>query len=147
MKVILLKDVKGTGKKGDVVTVSDGYAQNYLIPNKIAQNASATNVNLNNQAKSSEAHKQEVILNEAKLLKQKLDNLNLELGIKCGENGKTFGSVTSKEIADKLAELGFDVDKKKIDFSPVKNIGLFHVKIKLHPQVITTINVNVVSQK
>ena len=65
MKVILLKDVKGTGKKGDVVTVSDGYANNYLIPNKIAQNANATNVNLNNQAKSSEAHKAEVILNEA----------------------------------------------------------------------------------
>ena len=147
MKVILLKDVKGTGKKGDVVTVSDGYANNYLIPNKIAQNANATNVNLNNQAKSSEAHKAEVILNEAKELKQKLDNLSIELSIKCGENGKTFGSVTSKEIADKLLSLGFEIDKKKIDFSSVKTIGLYHVKIKLHPQVATTINVNIVSQK
>ena len=147
MKVILLKDVKGTGKKGDVVTVSDGYANNYLIPNKIAQNANATNVNLNNQAKSSEAHKAEVILNEAKELKQKLDNLSIELSIKCGENGKTFGSVTSKEIADKLLSLGFEIDKKKIDFSPVKTIGLYHVKIKLQPQVATTINVNIVSQK
>lgn len=147
MKVILLKDVKGTGKKGDVVTVSDGYANNYLIPNKIAQNANATNVNLNNQAKSSEAHKAEVILNDAKELKQKLDNLSIELSIKCGENGKTFGSVTSKEIADKLLSLGFEIDKKKIDFSPVKTIGLYHVKIKLHPQVATTINVNIVSQK
>ena len=147
MKVILLKDVKGTGKKGDVVTVSDGYATNYLIPNKIAQNANATNVNLNNQAKASEAHKAEVVLSEAKELKQKLENLNIELGIKCGENGKTFGSITSKEIADKLADMGYDIDKKKIDFTPVKTIGLFHVKIKLHPQVITTINVNVVSIK
>ena len=76
-----------------------------------------------------------------------LDNLSIELSIKCGENGKTFGSVTSKEIADKLLSLGFEIDKKKIDFSPVKTIGLYHVKIKLHPQVATTINVNIVSQK
>lgn len=147
MKVILLKDVKGTGKKGEIVNVSDGYAANYLIPNKIAQNANATNVNLNNQARASEEHKAQVVLEEARELKGKLENLNIELGIKCGENGKTFGSVTSKEIADKLAELGFSVDKKKIDFAPVKTIGLFHVKIKLHPQVVTTINLNIVSQK
>ena len=147
MKVILLKDVKGTGKKGDIVNVSDGYAQNYLIPNKIAQNANATNLNLNNQAKQSEAHKQEVLLNEAIALKNKLDGLNLDLSIKCGENGKTFGSVTNKEISDKLAELGFNIDKKKIEFTPVKLTGLYHVKIKLHPKAVATINVNIVPNK
>ena len=143
MKVILLKDVKGTGKKGDIVNVSDGYAANYLIPNKIAQNANATNLNLNAQAKSSEAHKQEVMLNEAQELKQKLDNLDVELNIKCGENGKTFGSVTNKEISEKLNSLGYDIDKKKIEFTPVKTLGLFHVKVKLHPKVTATINVSI----
>ena len=147
MKVILLKDVKGTGKKGDIVNVSDGYAQNYLIPNKIAQNANATNLNLNNQAKQSEAHKQEVLLNEAIALKNKLDGLNLDLSIKCGENGKTFGSVTNKEISDKLAEMGFNIDKKKIEFTPVKLTGLYNVKIKLHPKAVATINVNIVPNK
>ena len=147
MKVILLKDVKGTGKKGDVVTVSDGYANNYLIPNKIAQNANATNVNLNNQAKSSEAHKAEVILNEAKELKQKLDNLSIELSIKCGENGKTFGSVTSKEIADKLLSLGFEIDKKKIVIpDAIKSLGTYNVNIKLHKDVVGTLAVKVVAK-
>ena len=96
MKVILLKDVKGSGKKGDVVNVADGYGANFLIPNGLAKPANATNLNLNKQEKASEAHKKEVMLNEAKELKGKLDNLNVVLTIKCGENGKTFGSVSNK---------------------------------------------------
>ncbi len=143
MKVILLKDVKGSGKKGDVINVADGYGANFLIPNGLAKPANATNLNLNKQEKASEAHKQEVMLNEAKELKGKLDNLNVVLTIKCGENGKTFGSVSNKEIADKLAEMGYSIDKKKIDFAPVKGLGLYTVKIKLHPSVTATINVEV----
>lgn len=143
MKVILLKDIKGTGKKGDVVNVADGYASNYLIPNKIAQNANATNLNLANQEKASEQHKQQVMLDAAKELKLKLDKLYIELNIKCGENGKTFGSVSNKEIADKLNELGYEVDKKKIEFNPVKTLGIFDVKIKLHPQVTATVKVEI----
>lgn len=143
MKVILLKDVKGTGKKGDVVNVADGYGSNYLIPNKLAKSATATNLNLANQEKASEQHKQELLLEVAKDLKSKLDNLDVVLTIKCGENGKTFGSISNKEIADKLSEMGYEIDKKKIEFSPVKTIGLFDVKVKLHPGVTAKIKLEV----
>lgn len=143
MKVILLKDIKGTGKKGDVVNVADGYGANYLIPNKLAKNANATNLNLASQEKASEQHKQQLLLDAAKELKTKLDNVTVELKIKCGENGKTFGSVTNKEISDKLNSMGFDVDKKKIEFTPVKAIGLFNVKVKLHPQVTANLKVEI----
>lgn len=144
MKVILLKDIKGTGKKNDVITVNDGYANNYLIPNNLAKNANATNLNLAKNAKASEQHKADVALQEASETKNKLENVGIELSIKCGENGKTFGSVTNKEIADKLSTMGFSIDKKKIEFSPVKTIGLFTVSIKLHPKVTATIKVNIV---
>lgn len=143
MKVILLKDVKGSGKKGDIVNVADGYANNFLIPNGFAKNANATNLNIANQEKASEQHKQQLILNAAKDLKVKLDNLNVQLSIKCGENGKTFGSITNKEIAEKLKSLGFEVDKKKIEFAPVKSIGIYNVKIKLHPSVISNVQVEI----
>ena len=143
MKVILLKDVKGSGKKGDIVNVADGYGANYLIPNKLAKPANATNLNLANQEKASEQHKKQLILDAAKELKAKLDGQVVELNIKCGENGKTFGSVTNKEVSDKLSSMGYDVDKKKIEFTPVKTVGMFDVKIKLHPQVTVNIKVNI----
>ena len=143
MKVILLKDVKGSGKKGDIVNVADGYGANYLIPNKLAKPANATNLNLANQEKASEQHKQQLILDAAKELKSKLDGQIVELNIKCGENGKTFGSVTNKEVSEKLNSMGYDVDKKKIEFNPVKTVGMFDVKIKLHPQVTVNIKVNI----
>ncbi|HBP43632.1 MAG TPA: 50S ribosomal protein L9 [Clostridiales bacterium] len=143
MKVILLKDVKGTGKKGEVVNVADGYGSNYLIPNKLAKVANATNLNLATQEKASEQHKQELMLQAAKDLKEKINNLDVVLNIKCGENGKTFGSISNKEIAEKLSSMGYDIDKKKIEFNPVKSIGLFDVKVKLHPSVVATIKLEI----
>ncbi len=143
MKVILLKDVKGSGKKGDIVNVADGYASNYLLPNKLAKSANATNLNIANQEKASEMHKQQLLLDAAKELKTKLDGLTVTLNIKCGETGKTFGSVTNKEVSDKLSAMGYDVDKKKIEFNPVKAVGRYDVKIKLHPQVTATISVDI----
>lgn len=143
MKVILLKDVKGTGKKGEVVNVADGYGINYLIPNKLAKAANATNINLATQEKASEQHKQELMLQAAKDLKEKINNLDVVLNIKCGENGKTFGSISNKEIAEKLSSMGYDIDKKKIEFNPVKSIGLFDVKVKLHPSVVATIKLEI----
>ena len=143
MKVILLKDVKGTGKKGEVVNVADGYGSNYLIPNKLAKVANATNLNLATQEKASEQHKQELMLQAAKDLKEKINNLDVVLNIKCGENGKTFGSISNKEIAEKLSSMGYDIDKKKIEFNPVKSIGLFDVKVKLHPSVVAKIKLEI----
>lgn len=143
MKVILLKDVKGTGKKCEVVNVADGYGSNYLIPNKLAKVANATNLNLATQEKASEQHKQELMLQAAKDLKEKINNLDVVLNIKCGENGKTFGSISNKEIAEKLSSMGYDIDKKKIEFNPVKSIGLFDVKVKLHPSVVATIKLEI----
>lgn len=143
MKVILLKDVKGSGKKGDIIDVADGYAANFLLPNKLAKPANATNINIAKQQKASEDHKQQLLIEEAKKLKSTLDNLKISLNIKCGESGKTFGSVTSKEVADKLNELGHDIDRKKIEFDAVKSVGIYNAKIKLHNGITSKIIVEI----
>ncbi len=146
MKVILLKDVKGTGKQGEVIEVSDGYARNCLIKKGLAEEATAVKINsLNIKNKSIEFHKNE----EIKALKEqasKLKGQKITLKIKCGENGKIFGSITAKEIADAVNELGFNVDKKKVLLKdPIKNLGLYTVEIKFLPDVSAKINVEVVA--
>ncbi|MBQ9782185.1 MAG: 50S ribosomal protein L9 [Clostridia bacterium] len=146
MKVILLKDVKGTGKCGEVLEVSDGYARNFLIKKGLAEEATAVKINsLNIKNKSLEFHKNE----EIKALKEQANNLKgkkITLKIKCGENGKIFGSITSKEIADAVNELGFSVDKKKVLLKdPIKNLGLYTVEIKFLPDVSAKISVEVVA--
>ncbi len=146
MKVILLKDVKGTGKCGEVIEVSDGYARNFLIKKGLAEEATAVKINsLNIKNKSLEFHKNE----EIKALKEQANNLKgkkITLKIKCGENGKIFGSITSKEIADAVNELGFSVDKKKVLLKdPIKNLGLYTVEIKFLPDVSAKISVEVVA--
>ena len=146
MKVILLKDVKGSGKCGEVIEVSDGYARNFLIKKGLAEEATAVKINsLNIKNKSLEFHKNE----EIKALKEQANNLKgkkITLKIKCGENGKIFGSITSKEIADAVNELGFSVDKKKVLLKdPIKNLGLYTVEIKFLPDVIAKISVEVVA--
>lgn len=148
MKVILLKDDKRYGKKGDVINVNDGFANNYLIPNKIAVVASSSNLNEARQLKESEMHKAQVILNEANALKEKLKLVKLLLKVKIGDNGKLFGSVTSKEISEELEKQGISIDKRKIELdSPIKNTGLFDIKIKLHPQVMASVLLEVVAEK
>ena len=144
MKVILLQDVKGTGKKNDIIEVSDGYARNCLFKKKLAKEATSTEINaLNGQRKAEEFHKAE----EVKRLKELASSMNgkeIECFVKCGENGKVFGSITSKEIADKLAENGFEVDKKKIVLKEaIKNVGVYSVEIKLLPDVSAQIKVKV----
>ena len=114
MKVILLADVKGTGKKNDVEEVSDGYARNCLLKKKLAIEATSTEINaVNNKIKAQEFHKAEEI-KRWKELAASMKGKEVKCAVKCGENGRIFGSVTSKEIADKLSEAGYDVDKKKI---------------------------------
>lgn len=144
MKVILLADVKGTGKKNNVIEVSDGYARNCLFKKKLAIEATSTEINaVQNKLKAQEFHKAEEI-KKWKELAAKMKNAEIKCSVKCGENGKIFGSVTSKEIADKLVEAGYDVDKKKIILKePIKTPGNYVVEVKFLPDVSTKIKVSV----
>jgi len=147
MEIILLADVKGTGKKGDLVTVSDGYGRNFLLKKKLAQIANNTNKNIVQQAQQSEGfHKQEQ-LDAIKVTANKIKGLTLKFVVKIGDNGKLFGSVTSKEIADKLKEKGFEIDKRKIDIEPIKAIGKYKAKIHFASNIETSFFVEVLSDK
>ena len=131
MKVILLKDVKGIGKIGDVKEVSDGYARNMLFPKGLAQEANKQNINLLNQKNSSKQHKLDIEKQEA------LENQTLVIQAKAGEGQKLFGSITTKDIEDELKkQKNISIDKKKIDMKePIKMIGTFTVKLKLFTEV------------
>ena len=139
MKVILLQDVKGSGKKGDIVNVADGYAKNYLFKNKLAKEADKVALQENQEQKNAKAYHQEQERQAALKLKNELDGKTISLKIKCGENGKIFGSITSKEISEALKN--YNVDKRKIDLTtPIKSTGSFKVSIKLYTQISATIN-------
>lgn len=145
MKVILLEDVKSLGKRGDTVNVSDGYARNALLPKKLAVEATPKNVN---DLKLKKAHEEKVAreqLHAAKTFAQELEGKQVVMTIKTGENGKVFGSISSKEIAEAAKEqLGFELDKKKILLpSPIKALGTTMVGIKLHPRVTAELKVEV----
>lgn len=144
MKVILLQDVRGTGKKDDVVEVSDGYARNCLFKKKLAVEATAAGVNaINGQKKAAEFHKAEEI-RKWRETAASIKGKEVTCFVKCGENGKVFGSVTSKEIADKLRELGYEIDKKKIVLGDtLKTVGVYDAEIKFLPDVSAKIKVKV----
>ena len=148
MKLILLEDVKGVGKKGDIVNKNDGYAINFLIPKKLA--VEATNANLNDLElkKKSEAKRKKEELEEAQRLGAELNDKVVKVKVKAGENGMVFGSVTNKEIASALLEqTGIDIDKKKISFDdPIKMVGRRIVKVKLHPQVTVELTVEIAGE-
>ncbi len=148
MKVILLTDVKGVGKKGDVVNASDGHARNFLLPKKLALPADKKNLNELSAKKSSEAHKKELEKKEAIRIKEKLEKEVLLLKVKAGENGKTFGSITSKEIADGI-EKNFKeiVDKKKITIKEqIKQVGMYTVELRLFEGVTCKQKINVIAE-
>ena len=145
MKVILLADVKALGKKGDVVDVSDGYARNMLFPQKLGVEANAKN---RNDLKLQNAHAEKVAqeqLEAAKALAAEIGEKTVHVSIKVGEGGKTFGSVSSKEIAEAAkAQLSLELDKKKIQLSnPIRNLGVTIVPVKLHPKVTAELKVHV----
>lgn len=146
MKVILKADVKGSGKKGDVIEVSDGYAKNFLLKKNLAQEATAASVNEIMQKKQAqEFHKAEEI-KAMQALASELKDKKVTLSIKTGESGKLFGSVTSAQIAQALSETGYEVDKKKILLKdPIKTLGSFPVVIRLMEKVETKITVEVKS--
>ena len=143
MKVVLLKDVKGTGKAGEIKEVADGYARNFLIKNNLAKIADKTQV-LNNQTqKQAQDYHKEQERQKALSLKEKLSGITLNLQVKLGDNGKLFGSVTSKEIAKAFADQGYDIDKRKIVLNDnIKTCGIYKIIVKLYPEI--TANVNLV---
>ncbi len=143
MKIVLLKDLKGKGKKGDIIEVNNGYANNFLIPNGYALAGTNTNLNEAKQAQASNAYKAEQERLAAVSLGEKLKSVKATCHIKCGENGKTFGSVTNKEIADALSEMNLDVDKKKIEIATIKQTGLYTATVRLHPTVVIKLAVEV----
>jgi large subunit ribosomal protein L9 len=145
MKVILKADVKGSGKKGDIIDVSDGYAKNFLLKKNLAEEATAASVNEVNQKKQSQAFHKAEELKAMQTLAENLKDKKVTLSIKTGENGRLFGSVTSAQIAQALAENGFDIDKKKIVMKdPIKTLGTFQISIRLMEKVETKIFVEVV---
>lgn len=145
MKVILLEDVKALGKKGDMVEVNNGYARNFILPKKLGVEATGKNVN---DLKLQKAHQDKVAAEQlaaAKELSAQIAELSVEVKMKVGEGGKTFGAISTKEIAAAAKEqLNLELDKKKISVDePVRSLGVHNVKIKLHPKVTATLKVKV----
>ncbi|MDY0404141.1 50S ribosomal protein L9 [Virgibacillus sp. 179-BFC.A HS] len=147
MKVIFTKDVKGKGKKGEVKNVSDGYARNYLLKNNIAVEATPGNMKSLEAQKRKQAQMEQEEKEAAMELKDKLADLTVEIKAKSGD-GKLFGSITSKQIAEALhKEHGYKLDKRKIELDqPIKSLGYTVVPIKLHPEVSGSIKVHVVEK-
>lgn len=147
MKVLLEQDVKGTGKKGDVVNVSDGYARNFLFPKKLASPADASAVNASNIQKSAAAHRKFEAGVKARESAKKLEGQVVSITARVGENGKLFGAIGGKEIAAALQEQkGIAVDKKKISIAePIKATGEYQAKISLYENTFATIKIIVKS--
>ena len=146
MKVILQQDVKGQGKKGQLVDVSDGYARNFLLPKKLAVIATAENLNTMKQQEKARKAQQAAEKAEAEALSKKLESLTVKVAAKAGEGGRLFGAVTSKEIAEELnKQYGLNVPKQKIVLEePIKTFGVHRVKAKLYQDIAGEILVQVV---
>lgn len=148
MKVILLDNIKGVGKKDDVINASDGYARNFLFPKKLAVEANAENMSKLNNKKEAANYKKDVEKQNAEELAKKIKGIMLKIKVKAGENGKIFGGVTAKEISENLKEqYKILIDKKKIELKDtIKTLGEFNITIKLYEGVIANLKVEVISQ-
>ena len=147
MKVILNQDVKGQGKKGDMVEVSDGYARNFLLPRNLAKEATKENINVMQGQKDSQEYRKKKELEEAVEIKNKIEEVTVKMKAKAGENGKLFGSVTSKDIAEELKmQHHIKIDKKKFVLPDgIKSLGTAEVEIKVYPGVAAKLKVLVES--
>ncbi|WP_456277211.1 50S ribosomal protein L9 [Bacillus sp. AK128] len=145
MKVIFLKDVKGKGKKGEVKNVADGYAHNFLIKQGLAVEANASAVSTLEAQKKKEQKEAETELKEAQQLKEKLEQLTVNLTAKSGEGGRLFGSITTKQVADELQKAHkIKVDKRKMELNePIRSLGVTNIPVKLHTEVTATLKVHV----
>lgn len=143
MQVILLEDVKNVGKKNEIVKVSDGYARNFILKKRLGVEATGQNLNELNKKLEKEQEQLKQLLEEAKQKKKDIENLSIKLSIKVGEGGKSFGSISAKEISDAMMEQHkVEIDKRKLLLdSPIKGVGTTEVKVKLHPEVVAMLKV------
>ena len=148
MNIILKQDVDMLGSKFDVVTVKDGYARNFLIPQGLAVAATASNMKVNDEVIRQQAHKAVKAKEAAEAIAEKLQNLNLKLGAKAGESGKIFGSVNSIQLADAIQAAGYDVERKQISLADdtIKDLGAYECTVKLHKDVVVTVKFEVVAE-
>ncbi|NLV88719.1 MAG: 50S ribosomal protein L9 [Tissierellia bacterium] len=145
MKVILLKDVKGLGKAGDLVNAKDGYARNFLLPKGHAVEATPANLKKWEEQKAIEAQKKEEEHKEALELKKKIESITVEIKAKAGEGGRLFGSITSKDIADALkSQHKLDIDRRKIELKDnIKSLGVTEVDIRVYAELVAKLRVNI----
>ena len=148
MKVILKADIKGVGKKDQVINASDGYARNFLFPKNLAVEANAENMSKFKAKQDSNAFKKSQEKEEAQKIADKLSKILMKVQVKAGENGKIFGGVSSKEIAENLEkQYSIKVDKKKIDLKEtIKTLGMFTIEIKLYEGVVGELKIDVISK-
>jgi large subunit ribosomal protein L9 len=148
MKVILKENIKSIGKKDEIINVSDGYARNYLFAKNLAVEANNENLSKLKTKKESEQYKKDVEKEEAKKIADKMGRIKLQFKVKAGENGKVFGGVSSKEIAEKLEkEYSIKVDKKKVELKDaIKTLGITKVQIKLYEGVVGNLKVEVLGE-
>lgn len=149
MKVILLQDVKGTGKKGQVVEVSDGFGRNFLLAKKMAKIATAESINAAKAAESAEKHRKAIEKSEAQALAQQLEGKKVTIRARTGENGKLFGAITNKEVAEAVRDqLGMNVDKRQVELdSAIKHLGSFEASVRVYAETIAKISVEVAAQE
>lgn len=148
MKVILLSDVKGLGKKGEVVNTSDGYARNFLFPRKLASEATDSNLHVLNAKKEIERRKKLEETEAAQKVANELMNKEITVKAKAGEGGRLFGAITSKDVAEYIAkQYKVKVEKKKIVMDTIKLVGTFNIEIKLYPEISTKMKVIIVPEQ
>ncbi|MEK7333124.1 MAG: 50S ribosomal protein L9 [Nitrospirota bacterium] len=147
MKVILKEDVKNLGKMGDIITVAEGHARNFLLPKKLAVEALTENIKALEHQKKMIQEKAKKVKNVSQDLANRISSLTLSIKAKAGEEDKIFGSITSMDIAAALKNEGIDIDKKKISLEePIKRLGSYAVSIKIHTEISAQLNISVVPE-
>ena len=148
MKVILLENVKGVGKKDEIINANDGYARNFLFPKNLAIEANSTNLSKLKSKQDSASFKKSEEKKNAEEMKEKLSKIVLKINVKAGENGKIFGGVTAKEISEQLKkQYNYNIDKKKIDINEtIKTIGMFTIDLKLFEGVVGKLKIHIIGE-
>lgn len=148
MKVILLENVKGVGKKDEIINANDGYARNFLFPKNLAIEANSTNLSKLKSKQDSASFKKSEEKKNAEEMKEKLSKIVLKINVKAGENGKIFGGVTAKEISEQLKkQYNYNIDKKKIDIKEtIKTVGMFTIDLKLFEGVVGKLKIHIIGE-